>query len=305
MKLTFSGTTKTRLDHFLREHIADLSRTKIQNLIESGAVTVDGEEVAAHHWLKGGEVIEYTAAEVKELAKEKKFKPNKDIALDIVFETDDYAIINKPAGLLVHPTDGMEHDTLANALVAHWPKIKKVGDDEKRPGIVHRLDKDVSGLMVICKTQRAFDHFKTEFQSRRVKKIYTALVHDPINQPTGTLNFKIERGSRGRMAARPETQEGKEAITHYTVTRDFKNFSLVRVEIETGRSNQIRAHFNAFNHPVAGDKVYTQKSLKETVPLARVFLHSTILGFTDPDGAAKEFTAPLPPELETVLESLQ
>ncbi len=305
MKLTFEGTIKTRLDHFLREHIPTLSRTKIQGMIESGQATVNGEEVVAHHWLKGGEVIEYKTSEVKDLSKVIKFAPNPDIKLDIIFECDDYAVINKPAGILVHPTDGMENDTIANAVVVYWPKAKKVGDDPKRPGIVHRLDKEVSGLMIICKTQKAFDHFKREFQERHVKKIYTALVHEPISQPTGTITFKIERGTKGKMAARPESQEGKDAITHYRVTKEFEHFALVRVEIETGRSNQIRAHFNALNHPVVGDRLYTQKHLKETVPLKRIFLHATELSFTDPDGEYKEFVAPLPPELEAVLVSLK
>lgn len=305
MKLIFDGTNKTRLDHFLREHMEGVSRTKIQKLIESGDVTVDGSVVNAHHWLTGGERIEYRATDVKAMAKKSVLTPNAKLQIPIIFEAASYAVLDKPAGMLVHPTDRMEHDTVANFLIAHWPTIKHVGDDPLRPGIVHRLDKDVSGLMVICKTQQAFEYFKDQFQTRAMTKIYTALVHEPITQPTGTLTFKIERGSRGRMAARPESQAGKEAITHYTVLKQFAHFSLVEVGIETGRSNQIRAHFNAFGHPVVGDTVYTQKKLKETIPLNRVFLHSTKLAFTDPDGVAQSFHSPLPTELERALETLQ
>jgi 23S rRNA pseudouridine1911/1915/1917 synthase len=200
----------------------------------------------------------------------------------------------------------MEPDTLVNGLLVKYPQIINVGDDKLRPGIVHRLDKAVSGLILVCKTQNAFDYFKKLFQKRKIKKIYTALVHGLMERPEGEINFPIERAKgKGKMAVKSIGQGGKEAITKYNVIKKFKNFSLLEVEILTGRTHQIRAHFNAIQHPIVGDKLYKQKWVRENLELDRPFLHSTRLSFKNLDGKKIEFKSKLPIKLQKIIKELK
>lgn len=306
MKLNI--TTKnndTRLDLFLLTKLPDFSRTQLQKAIKAGRVLVNGNKVLPHYFLKADDLIELTTPK-SFTPKTSNLIPNKKIKLNIIFETNDYAIINKPAGLLIHPTEKMEQDTLANALIAHYPKIKKVGDDPLRPGIVHRLDKEVSGVMVVAKTQKGFEYFKNLFNQRQVTKIYTALVHHKMEKPHEILTTHMSRSkTAARMASRPVSQEGKEAVTEYWVEKDFNNFSLLKIQIHTGRTHQIRAQFFALNHPIVGDQLYKQKYVKEKLALDRIFLHSTKLEFIDPTGQPQEFTAPLPAQLKDILKDLK
>jgi len=297
---------KQRLDKFLVTKLP-ISRSQIQKLIKAGQILVNGKKSNVHNFLKVGDLIKVTAAkEIKALTKEKKLEPNKKVKFKIVYEDDDILVIDKPAGLLIHPTEKMETDTLANGLLARYPKIKNVGDDPLRPGIVHRLDKSVSGLMLICKTQKAFDYFKKQFQDRKVKKTYTALVYGTMERPEGTIDLPIARSvNKGRMAVKSQEQGGKEAITKYVVTKQFKNFSLLEVEILTGRTHQIRAHLNAIQHPIVGDKLYWQKWVKEKLELDRPFLHSTILNFQNLDGQTLVFKSKLPIKLQKIIKELK
>jgi 23S rRNA pseudouridine1911/1915/1917 synthase len=296
--------TNQRLDKFLTERLP-ITRSQIQKQIKAGKILLNGEFCAVHHFLKAGDEIKIIDTEIKKITRVKKLEPNPKVKFKIVYEDDNILVIDKPAGLLIHPTEEMEPNTLAAGLLAKYPQIAKVGDNELRPGIVHRLDKSVSGLVLACKTQKAFDFFKKKFQERKVKKIYTALVHGKMERSEGTINMPIARSAtKGKMAVKSQEQGGKEAITNYVVTKQFNNFSLLEVEILTGRTHQIRAHFNALQHPIVGDKLYTQKWVKEKLDIDRPFLHSSFLSFKNLDGKKLEFKSKLPTKLQNILKNL-
>lgn len=240
----------------------------------------------------------------------------------IIFEDNNYLIINKPAGLAVHGGGNITEPTLVDWLINYYPKIKKVGEDLSRPGIVHRLDKDVSGLMVIAKTQAAFLNLKNQFKDREINKEYLALVYGQLSNEAGEINFPIKRSSQGhKMAALPLKADellsrrhpkdrdrgnisgifkAREALTEFQVIKKLINYTLVRVKIKTGRTHQIRVHFFAYGHPLVGDNVYFTKKTKiqnKKLALNRVFLVACSLSFFDLNDKKMEFTIDLPPEL--------
>lgn len=230
--------------------------------------------------------------------------------IKIIAQTEDYVVINKPAGLLVHATNkkGFDEKTLVDFLLEKFPAVKNVGDDpDVRPGIVHRLDRNVSGVMVVPLNQDMFNHLKKKFQKREVKKEYIALVHGDVQKVEGEINFSIKRKTTGgRMAARPD-EEGKEAITRFVVLEKKKKYSLLKINIDTGRTNQIRVHMNAYGHPVVGDFVYRPKKLKPRKgekELERAFLYCKKLGFKDINGDFREFETELPAKLDLYLKNL-
>lgn len=297
--LKITNEKPERLDKVLAESL-DLSRSQIQKLIEAEQVLVDGQAANKKMLVCRENKIEYHI----EKPKRELFKRIKAPDLDIIYEDDDVLVVNKPAGLLVHPTQTSTEPTLRDALIAKNRKVKKVGDREERAGIVHRLDKYTSGVLITAKTQEAFDFLKAQFKDRKTKKHYTALVHGGMEKPHDTITLAIERSKQtGKMAARPESQGGKTAITHYDVIKQYPHHALLDVRIETGRTNQIRVHLFAIGHPLVGDALYKQKSQK-LKNIDRVFLHARELTITLPSGDTKTFTAPLPPELQEVLNSI-
>jgi 23S rRNA pseudouridine1911/1915/1917 synthase len=223
----------------------------------------------------------------------------------IIKKTTTYLVIEKPSGLLVHPTSPKaKEESLLTWLGKKFPETKKIGDPE-RPGLVHRLDKDVSGLMVIPRTEEMYEHLKTQFQEHTVEKHYTALVHGKVGKDTGEITFKIARSnSRARMAARPDDEEGREAHTEFETLKRLVGSSLLDVRIHTGRTHQIRAHMFGYGHPVVGDTLYRHKNTKLKRTPDRIFLHSTKLAFTDLKGKRVEFDSPLPESLENFLTTL-
>lgn len=226
-------------------------------------------------------------------------------ALEVLFENTDVLVVNKPAGILVHPTLASKEPTLMDAVLKYDRKIKGVGGDVHRSGIVHRLDREASGVMIIARNEKAHRYLKEQFKQRLTEKHYVVLVLGKVAEQHGTINFPIARSStRSRMAARPLSQEGKEAITHYEVVKRFTTSTLLDVRIETGRTHQIRAHFFALGHPVAGDTLYVRRGVKP-VKTTRLFLHAKALAVTLPDGERQTFTAPLTEELEDVLSNLK
>jgi 23S rRNA pseudouridine1911/1915/1917 synthase len=294
-----------RLDKVLTKQLP-ITRSQIQKLIKAGNILVNDNLATVHRFLRKDDIIKVQQKDIKAITKVKKVEPNEKIKLKIVFEDNDILVIDKPAGLLVHPTDKIEPDTLVNGLLAQYPNIKKVGDDPLRPGIVHRLDKDVSGLMIICKTQAAFEYYKNLFKTRKINKKYTALVHGKMEKTEKLIDLPIIRSKNlGKMAVRSQEQGGKKALTRYSVITQFVNFALLEIELLTGRTHQIRAHMNALNHPVVGDPLYKQKNVKQKMDLNRIYLHSTILGFKDQQGKTQEFKSKLPLKLQNILKKLK
>jgi len=225
-------------------------------------------------------------------------------SLDIIYEDKDILVLNKPAGLLVHKATGKDEITLADLLLREFPKLEGIGEHPDRPGIIHRIDQDVSGVMVVAKNQTAYDFLKKQFQERTMKKEYIGLVHGNMPKDEDTINFVITRSrAKSRMVARPTSQEGKDAITHYYVLDRFKYFDLLRITIETGRTHQIRVHLHALGHPLVGDPLYRIKRIKPK-EIGRVFLHARALSLTLLDGERKTFEAPMPKALQEILDTL-
>ncbi len=322
----YTDATPERLDVWLPLQLG-INRSQTQKLIKAGRVFVNGKlpKKNGDQIGEGDEIViaeEATKAEVK--AKKVK-KTNLFAEIKIIAETPDYLVINKPPGLIVHPEPRVaeemgveETDTLAGWLVQNYPEIVGVGEAPSRPGLVHRLDKDTSGLMVIAKTQASFNHLKEQFQARTVEKNYYALVHGKLPVPNGFLNFIIARGKDGRMVARPKIEEvtlrnvasiqdGRAALTEFSVMTEYINYTLIDVKLHTGRTHQIRVHMFAYNHPLVGDPLYFNKKLKRDLDekLGRVFLHSYHLAFLDQKGERVECESPLPPELKKTLENLK
>lgn len=229
--------------------------------------------------------------------------------IKIIAQADNYLAIDKPAGLLVHSAPGKTETTLADELLAQYPALKGIGDSAGRPGIVHRLDRDVSGLMVVAKTQSMFLELKRQFQRHEVLKEYTALVHGVLtpSQEHGIIDKPIGRShtGRGRMAAYSHDQnDGREAKTEYWVIKRLRHHTLLRVRIHTGRPHQIRVHLFALGYPVVGDTVYQQKRIKPA-KINRIFLHASKLGFKDLEKQYHEYESELPKELTDFLATLK
>jgi len=319
-----------RLDQFIAAHLEGVSRSRVQMLMEQGDVLVNGKREKASFKLRGGERIMLTGEPHPTPLK----ATAEDIPLDVVFEDADLAVVNKPAGMMVHAGSGQNDDarskgTLVNALLYRFKKLSSTGGD-LRPGIVHRLDKDTSGLIVVAKNDRTHAELGEMFATRQMKKTYIALVQGEVERKHGTINAALGRDPvrRTRMTTQP-LDNSRSAVSHYEVVRRLSNrfgkFTLVRVRIETGRTHQIRVHMASIGHPVVGDTLYggagqltdqvaaqapTSKAARrkadpERLRLGRNFLHAAQLEFTHPrTGKLLQLEAPLPEELESFLRRL-
>ncbi len=303
-----------RLDQLLASKLASVSRARVQEMIAAGLVLVNDAPAKASLKLRGGERIsvlgEAQRAPLKAVAEE--------IPLDIVYEDDDLAVINKPAGMTVHAGAGATDDarnrgTLVNALLHHMRSLSGVGG-ELRPGIVHRLDKETSGLIVVAKNDEAHRKLSAQFAAREVKKKYVALVHGWVKKDSGTLAQSISRDPVRRMRMTVRLEGGRAAVTHYRVARRldtrFGKFSLLDVKIDTGRTHQIRVHMAAMGHPVVGDTVYgapkQARGKNAVIGLARNFLHAAELEFRHPrTGGTISLKCELPEELREFLGKLE
>jgi 23S rRNA pseudouridine1911/1915/1917 synthase len=320
-----------RLDQFIAAHLEGVSRSRVQMLMDQGDVLVNGELEKASMKLRGRERIAITGEPHPTPLK----ATAEDIPLDVVFEDADLAVVNKPAGMMVHAGSGQNEDarskgTLVNALLYRFKKLSSTGGD-LRPGIVHRLDKDTSGLIVVAKNDRAHAALGEMFSSRQIKKTYVALVQGTVERARGTINASVGRDPvrRTRMTTQPQ-DNARSAVTHYEVVRRLANrfgkFTLVRVRIETGRTHQIRVHMASIGHPVVGDTLYggagqltdqvaaqaaqskaaRRKADPERLRLGRNFLHAAKLEFPHPKtGKLLQLEAPLPVELESFLTGLE
>ncbi|HEV7525582.1 MAG TPA: RluA family pseudouridine synthase [Acidimicrobiia bacterium] len=276
-------------------------RAAVQQLIDAGGVLVDGRVVAKSHRLQEGSVLE--VLEEPPLESDFRPEPEPDVAVDARFVDDDVVVVAKPAGLVVHPGAGHASGTLVNGLLARFPGIESIGDP-LRPGIVHRLDRDTSGLLAVARSARAYESLVAQLAARSVERVYRALVWGHLSSPRGLIDAPIGRSGarRTRMAVR---SAGKQARTEYKVvdTFDLPVCSVLECKLETGRTHQIRVHLAAIGHPVVGDGTYGGS--RDQIPLGRPFLHAGTLGFDHPaTGERVRLEEPLPAELQVVLDRL-
>ena len=298
--IALRADVRERLDKFVAARVSDLSRTAVQRLIDDGCVTVNGAVTGAAHKVGQGDEIVVRVPPPAPATIEAE-----NIPLSIIYEDADLIVIDKPAGLVVHPAAGHDRGTLVNAILAHAPDLRGVGG-EKRPGIVHRLDKDTSGLIVVAKHDAAHRDLQRQFRARTVRKTYLALVEGRLVLREGIVDAPIARdlGHRKRMAVSPQ---GRPSRTRYRVLREWSIepavFSLVEVYPETGRTHQIRVHLAWLGHPLVGDTVYGRR--KQWLPIGRHFLHAASLTFRLPSsGQERTFTSRLPDDLDRVLRLL-
>lgn len=286
-----------RLDAWLAANEPEHSRSRWQALIKEEAVTVNGESAKRNAKLMEGDRVAWSIPEPvsSEVLPE-------DIPLDILYEDTHIIAVNKPAGLVVHPAAGNESGTLVNALLHHCTDLAGIGG-EKRPGIVHRLDKDTSGVMVVAKTEAAMNELARQFKERETGKEYIAIVRGVPQPPTGTIEAPIGRHPIHRKKMSINVRNGRHAVSHYRVEEAFNAASLVSVKIETGRTHQIRVHMAHIRHPVVGDALYGRNS---TIQATRQMLHAAKLFISHPDTNERmEFNAPLPQDMENLLTQLR
>jgi 23S rRNA pseudouridine1911/1915/1917 synthase len=309
--LTFSVTDDeagNRLDSFLAARVENWSRARLQRLIEDSEVLVNGRSVKSSYKTRPHDEIEIELTSLPATT----FTPE-EIPIEIIHEDDDLVVVNKPAGMVVHPASGSPTGTLANALAFHFRELSTTAGPV-RPGIVHRLDKGTSGLLVVAKTEAAHENLSDQFRAREIFKSYVALVHGQMERKRGQIEQPIARDPRNRtrMAV---VAGGRPALSLYVLREAFQRFSRLDVELKTGRTHQIRVHLASVRHPVVGDVVYGG-GRDNTVPDARVrgaiarlqrqFLHAHELGFRHPRTKQElRFTAPLPPELQELLELIR
>lgn len=286
-----------RLDVFLAERNPRLSRSRIQGLIEASLVTVNGESAKAGYRVRPKDTVSMVVPEPEPLRIEPEAIP-----LDIFFEDDNLIVINKPRGMVVHPGAGNYSGTLVNALLYHCADLSGI-NGVTRPGIVHRLDKDTSGLLMVAKNDFTHLGLARQLEERTVSKTYLALVYGGPACERGTVNAPIGRHPRDRKRMAVNVRNGKIAVTHYAIRRRYKGYTLLEVRLETGRTHQIRVHLSHIGLPLVGDLTYGRA--RPALGLKGQFLHAHTLGFVHPcTGDYLSFTAPLPPELEDVLKGL-
>ncbi|MBI3634987.1 MAG: RluA family pseudouridine synthase [Candidatus Rokubacteria bacterium] len=304
LRFVVDDGARPRLDRWLAGQVPDLSRARLQALIADGRVRVGGTPRKMSHRLVAGDVVdvEIPPPPAEELAPEA-------IALSVIHEDDDVLVVDKPAGMVVHPGAGHPSGTLAAAVLAHAPGTAGVGGP-RRPGIVHRLDKDTSGLLVLAKTAAAYDALTAQLAARTVTRRYVAVVHGRMKKDAGVVDAPIGRDPRHRQRmAVVAAGKGKRAVTRWRVAERFAHHTAVEVSLETGRTHQIRVHLASLGHPVVGDDVYGGRVAKTGVaagPDVGYALHAERLAFLHPMTRQRmEFSAPLPPRLQALLSRLR
>jgi 23S rRNA pseudouridine1911/1915/1917 synthase len=305
-----TGQKPERLDQFISRTAGQMTRSTAQRLIDAGMVTVDGASCKSSHKLTGDErvIVRIPPAAPAVPVPE-------EIPLEILYEDHDVVVINKPAGMVVHPGAGNPSGTLVNALLAHCSDLSGIGG-EIRPGIVHRLDKDTSGVLVVAKNDVAHHQLSLQFSRHSIKRVYVALVYGSMKAEKGRIEGTIGRHPSNRQKMSGTSRRGKHAVTHWQVIEHFPGFSLLKLKLETGRTHQIRVHLSESGHPLVGDPVYggagrlsSVKSLplRETIrKFDRQALHARIIGFIHPTtGVYLEFETELPPDMSALLDCLR
>ena len=288
-----------RLDKYLAEQFPEQTRSYLQKLIKEGQVLVNGKTVKSGYQLSKGDEVSVTIPEPKELDVE----PQK-MNLDIVYEDEDVILINKPKGMVVHPAPGHTTDTLVNGLLYHCKDNLSGINGVARPGIVHRIDRDTTGILIVCKNDMSHNSIAAQLKEHSINRRYRALVHGNLKEDTGTVEGPIGRHPVERKKMAINERNGKPAVTHYTVLERFGNYTLIECKLETGRTHQIRVHMTSIGHPLVGDEVYGPA--KCPFKLQGQCLHAMVLGFVHPrTGEYMEFSADLPEYFEDLLKKLR
>lgn len=299
VSFVFDDEPGLRLDVYLTQIIEGLSRSYIQKLIKDGRVTVNGQtKDVKKHQLKTGDTVELKLPPPERLSAEPE-----NIPLDVIFEDEQVIVVNKPQGMVVHPAPGNYTGTLVNALLYHCKNQLSTINGVIRPGIVHRIDKDTSGLLMIAKTDLAHRKLAEELKAYKSERIYYALVCGEMKQPSGTIKTIIGRAPNNRLKM-AVTKEGREAITHYEAVKYFHNYTLVKCQLETGRTHQIRVHMQHIGYPIVGDPLYGNQNAK--LKHNGQLLHAASLGFTHPvSGEFLRFECELPEYFQKILKQLE
>ncbi len=288
-----------RIDKFLSENLEDLTRSYISKIIDEGGVFVGDKKVKSSHKLKVGDILEVNIPQPEPLLVEAE-----NIPLDIVYEDEELLVVNKPQGMVVHPAPGNYKGTLVNALLYHCKGELSGINGVIRPGIVHRIDKNTSGLLMVAKTNRAHISLAEQIKEHSFSRRYKAIVYGKFKETEGTVNAPIGRNKKNREKMCVTAENSREAITHYRVIEEFSKASFVECILETGRTHQIRVHMSHLGHPVIGDDLYGVK--KEMFQLSGQLLHAYLIGFVHPvTKKYMEFTAPIPGYMEDVLSKLK
>lgn len=289
----------TRIDKFLNEQMADISRSYIQKLIKDDLVTVDLRPVKANYKVKEGDRVEVTLPEPVSLDIEPE-----NIPLDIIYEDEDVLLVNKPKDMVVHPSAGHMDGTLVNALLYHCKDSLSSINGVMRPGIVHRIDKDTTGLLIICKNDKAHNCIAEQLKVHSITRRYHAIVWNNLSEDEGKIDAPIGRHQIDRKRMAVNYKNGKSAVTHYKVLERFGKYTYIECTLETGRTHQIRVHMTSIGHPLIGDTVYG--SDRQPFKTQGQVLHAKVFGFVHPTtGKYMEFETPLPEYFEAILENLR
>lgn len=295
IELTVSAEMTGRIDKQLGHYFTQFSRSQLQHWVEDGHVLVNDNQVKPKYKLATGDIVKIMPEEPKKIDLEPE-----NIPLDIVYEDDDVIVVNKPQGMVVHPAPGHPDHTLVNALLYHCPLSTING--EFRPGIVHRIDKDTSGLLMVAKNDMAHRSLAAQLKAKSNKREYVALVHGVIKEEVGTIDAPLGRSLKDRKK-QAVVADGRHAVTNFKVLQRFKHYTLVSCQLETGRTHQIRVHMKYIGHPLAGDPLYGPR---KTLPGVGQYLHARLLGFKHPrTGKEMVFTTPLPEYFQKMLNHLE
>ena len=294
------GEELLRIDRFLGSRLEQVSRSYLQKLVKEGAVLVNGKLVKSSYKVENGDWIRLEIPDAVEPEIEAE-----EMDLDILYEDSDIILINKPKGMVVHPAAGHYSGTLVNGLMAHCKDELSGINGVMRPGIVHRIDMDTTGVLIVCKNDKAHNAIAEQLKVHSITRKYYAIVHGVLKEDTGTVNAPIGRHPVDRKKMSINEKNGKEAVTHYRVLRRFRRFTFVECQLETGRTHQIRVHMASIGHPLLGDQVYGPAKVPFS-GLQGQTLHAGVLGIIHPStGEYMEFTAPLPDYFEAVLKKLE
>lgn len=289
--------TSERLDKFLSTTEPEWSRTQVQQWVKDGLIEVNGKQVKANYKVQAGDQIKVEIPDPEALDVEAE-----SMDLDIYYEDEDVLVVNKPRGMVVHPAPGHVTGTLVNGLMAHCNDLSGI-NGVMRPGIVHRIDKDTSGLLMVAKNDMAHESLVNQLVAKTVTRKYTAVVHGIIQHDTGTIDAPIGRDKKDRQSMTVTKENAKQAVTHFDVMERFKDFTVVECRLETGRTHQIRVHMKYIGYPLAGDPKYGPR---KTVDFNGQLLHAGVLGFDHPrTGEYMEFTAPITADMRGFIDSLR